>query len=110
MYVYYALQLYFSGLSLREHHKGYFNLSRETTFPFGTGSSVTTRERYCNRDAKLSEFIKDETVNKVDSDLCIMGYGLWVTNEPTEKTILGITISVERNMIEAERFIRLGSR
>lgn len=36
-----------------------------------------------------------------------MYYGLWVTNEPTEKTILGISISVERNMIEAERFIKI---
>ena len=44
-------------------------------FPFGTGSSDTSQGRYCNRDAKLSEFIVDETVNKVDSDLCIMVMG-----------------------------------
>jgi hypothetical protein len=72
MHYSYTFQVY----HFEEHHKGYFNLSRETMFPFGTGSSVTTRERYCNRDAKLSEFIIDETVNKVDSDFCIMGYGL----------------------------------
>jgi putative transposase len=31
---------------------------------------------------------------------------LWVAIEPAEKTILGIRISIERNMLVAEQFIK----
>jgi len=45
-YIYYAVQLYFSGYHFEKHHKGYPNLSKETTFPFGIGfSSITTSHK-----------------------------------------------------------------
>jgi putative transposase len=31
---------------------------------------------------------------------------LWVAIEPTDRTILGIRISIERNMLVAEQFIK----
>jgi putative transposase len=51
---------------------------------------------------KLSEFIIDETLIKVGSDLV----WLRIAIEPTNKTILGIRISIERNMLVAEQFIQ----
>jgi putative transposase len=97
-YVYYALQLYFSGLSLEEHHKGYLDLLKETMLPFGTGSSATSQRRYCKQKrCKLSESIIDETLIKVGSDYV----WLWVAIEPTDRTILGIRISIESNMLVA---------
>jgi putative transposase len=51
---------------------------------------------------KLSEFIIDETLIKVGSEYV----WLWVAIEPAEKTILGIRISIERNMLVAEQFIK----
>ena len=51
---------------------------------------------------KLSEFIIDETLIKVGSNYV----WLWVAIEPTNRTILGIRISIERNMLVAERFIQ----
>ena len=47
------------------------------------------------RRCKLSEFVIDETLIKVGSDYV----WLWVAIEPTEKTILGIRLSIERNML-----------
>jgi putative transposase len=51
---------------------------------------------------KLSEFIIDETLIKVGSEYV----SLWVAIEPAEKTILDIHISIERNMLVAEQFIK----
>ena len=47
-----------------------------------------------------SEFIVDETVNKIGSEFI----WLWIAIEPTNKEILGFNISKERNMFVAERF------
>jgi len=48
-YIYYAVQLYFSGYHFEKHHKGYPNLSKETTFPFGIGFSATSQRRYYSK-------------------------------------------------------------
>ena len=50
---------------------------------------------------KVSEFILDETLLKVGSELI----WLWVAIEPENKQILALFISKERNMFVAERFI-----
>jgi len=39
-YIYYALQLHFSGLSLRKTAQRLPNLSKESMFPFGIGFSA----------------------------------------------------------------------
>jgi putative transposase len=106
-YVYYILQLYFFQVyHFEKHHKGYLNLSKETMFQFGTGSSATKpRKIYCKQTrCKLSKFIIDETLIKVGSDYV---WWLWVAAiQPTDKTILGIRIYIERNMLVAEQFIQ----
>jgi transposase-like protein len=48
-----------------------------------------------------SEFIVDETVNKIGSQYI----WLWIAIEPTNKEILGFSISKERNIFVAERFL-----
>jgi hypothetical protein len=45
-YVYYTLQLTFQPYHFEKHHKGYLNSSKESMFPFGIGSSVTSGKRY----------------------------------------------------------------
>ena len=47
------------------------------------------------------EFIIDETMIKIDSTYM----WIWVAIEPESKEILGISVSKERNMLIAERFI-----
>ena len=77
MHYSYTFQVY----HFEEHHKGYLDLLKETMFPFGTGSSVTSQRRYCKQKrCKLSEFIIDETLIKVGSDYV----WLWVAIEPTD--------------------------
>ncbi|MGD9534984.1 MAG: DDE-type integrase/transposase/recombinase [Candidatus Nitrosocosmicus sp.] len=53
------------------------------------------------KNKSISEFIVDETLVKVGSELI----WLWVTIEPENKQILALTISKERNMFVAERFL-----
>jgi hypothetical protein len=60
-YIYYALQLYFSGYHFEKHRKGYLNLSQGTTFPFGIGFSATNQRRYSKGDANYLNII-DETL------------------------------------------------
>ena len=50
---------------------------------------------------KVSEYIIDETMLKVGSEFI----WLWVAIEPKNKQILALSISKERNMFVAERFI-----
>ncbi len=50
---------------------------------------------------KISEYIIDETMLKVGSEFI----WLWVAIEPKNKQILALSISKERNMFVAERFI-----
>lgn len=50
---------------------------------------------------RIYEFIIDETLIKVGGEFV----WLWIASEPKDKTILGIHISYERNMLIAEHFI-----
>jgi putative transposase len=49
----------------------------------------------------ISEYIVDETLPKVGSQYL----WLWVTIEPENRQILAVTVSRERNILIAERFI-----
>jgi transposase-like protein len=94
----------FQAYHFEKHHNVDLDLSKEIMFPFGTGSSATSQRIYCKQNrCKLLEFIIDETLIKVGSDYV---WWLWVAIEPNENTILGIRISIERNMLVAERFIK----
>jgi putative transposase len=108
-YIGYGLYCYFSGLSLR-HPKDY-------RLVFYKERNLIKREISCisiwkwiqkykpkkifERKKKIEEFIIDETLIKIGSELI----WLWVAIELESKEILGISISKERNMLLAERFI-----
>ena len=68
-YVYYALQLHFSGLSLRKTLQRLSQFIKRNHVSFETRSSATSQRRYCKQTRrKLSEFIIDKTLIKVDND------------------------------------------
>ena len=50
---------------------------------------------------KIEEYVVDETLIKVESELV----WLWVAIEPENRQILALSISNERNMLVAERFL-----
>ena len=54
-----------------------------------------------SRKIRITEFIIDETIIKVGSEYI----WLWITIEDDNREILQISISKERNMFVAERFI-----
>jgi len=54
-----------------------------------------------SKSKKISEYIVDETLLKVGSEYV----WLWVAIEPENRNILTLSISKERNMLIAERFI-----
>jgi putative transposase len=102
-YIYYALQLYFSGLSLRKTSE---RLS--TTFIRRNHVSIWNwiqrykPKRIFQKKSKVSEFIIDETLIKAGNEYV----WLWIAVEPTDKIILGIRISIERTILVAEQFIQ----
>lgn len=97
----YAIHLYFLGLSLRNTSKA---LSR-----FVSRSHTAIRDwiqRYqpaelLSKRKKINEYIVDEILIKVGSEYI----WLWVAIESETKQILALTISKERNMFIAERFL-----
>jgi putative transposase len=94
-YVYYALQLYFSGLSLRRTSQRLSQFIKRNHVSIWNWIQRYKPTKILQRRCKLSEFVIDETLIKVGSDYV----WLWVAIEPTEKTILGIRLSIERNML-----------
>ena len=104
-YIYYALYLYFSGLSLRK--------TSEHLLPFVKRNHVSVwkwiqhyyrpKKILQRKRKKVQEFIVDETLLKVGSQYV----WVWVAIEPLAKVILGISISFERTMLlVAERFLK----
>jgi putative transposase len=70
---------------------------------FGNGYRERYKpERTSYKRRKVSEFIIDETEIKIGKNY----FWIWVAIEPNNKTILGIHISIERNMFIAERFLQ----
>jgi putative transposase len=104
-YIYYALYLYFSGLSLRK--------TSEHLLPFVKRNHVSIwnwiqhyrpKKILQRKRRKVQEFIivDDKTLLKVGSQYV----WVWVAIEPLAKVILGIRISFERTMLVAERFLK----
>ena len=101
-YIYYALYLYFSGLSLRK--------TSEHLLPFVKRNHVSIWnwiQRYkptklWKKRRKVSGFIVDETLIRVGRELV----WLWIAIEPIEKVILDMHISFERSILVAEQFLQ----
>ncbi len=102
LYVGYALYFYFSGLSLRR-------TAERLSSCFIKRNHVTIwnwiqkyhPKKISSKSTRISEFIVDETLLKVGSEFI----WLWVAIEPENRQILALSISKERNMLIAERFI-----
>jgi len=98
-----ALYLYFLGLSTRGVAKAmsYLDKVKRSHVAIWKWIQKHNPQRTFSRRKKVSEFIVDETVLKVGSELI----WLWIAIEPENKQILALSISKERNMFVAERFI-----
>ena len=101
-YICYGLYLYFSGLSLRRTSErlssGFIKRNHVSIWNWiqkYNPKKITAKRK------KIEEFIVDETLIRVGSELI----WLWVAIESKNKQILGLSISKERNMFVAERFI-----
>ena len=100
-YIYYALQLYSSGLSLRKTSQRLSPIIKRNHVSIWNWIQKYKPQKIIQRKKKVMEFIIDETLLKVSNEYV----WLWVAIEPIDRIILGIRISVERSMLVAERFI-----
>ena len=100
-YVFYGLYLYFSGLSLRRVSERLSCFIRRNHVSIWNWVQKYHPKKISSRKRKILEFIVDETIIKVGSEYI----WLWITIEPKNKEILALTISKERNMLIAERFL-----
>jgi putative transposase len=102
-YIYYALHLYFSGLSLRKTSQHLSPFIRRNHVSIWNWIQRQRPEKIFQRKrSTVSEFIVDETIFKVGDEFVF----LWVAIEPLDKVILGIRISLERSILIAEHFLR----
>jgi putative transposase len=102
-YVYYALQLYSSGLSLRKTSERLTAVRiKKNHVSIWNWIQRYKPKRIFQARRTISEFIIDETLIKAGSDYV----WLWVAIEPMNKMILGIRLSIERSMLVAEQFIK----
>jgi putative transposase len=100
-YIYHGLYLYFSGLSLRRTSQQLSSLIKRNHVTIWNWIQKYHPQRISSKIKRISEFIIDETLIKVGSEYI----WLWVAIEPKNKEILALSISKERNMFVAERFI-----
>ena len=100
-YVYRDLYLYFSGLSLRRTSQRLFCFIKRNHVTIWNWIQKHHLKKISTRSKRISEFIVDETLLKVGSEYI----WLWVAIVAKSKEILALSISKERNMFVAERFI-----
>jgi putative transposase len=101
-----ALYLYFLGLSTRGVAKAMFFLQKVKRSHVAIWNWIQkcNPKKISSEKMKIEEYIVDETLIKVGSELV----WLWVAIEPENRQILALSISNERNMLIAERFLRFG--
>jgi putative transposase len=97
----YALHLYFNGLSLRNTAEALSRFVKRSHTAIRDWIQKYKPKRQFYRKTNVDEYVVDETQIKVGSELI----WLWVAIESKDKEILSITISKERNMFVAERFL-----
>jgi putative transposase len=103
-YIYHGLYWYFSDLSLRRTSQQLSCFIKRNHVSIWNWIQKYHPQKISSKSKRISEFIIDETLIKVGSELV----WLWVAIiEPAEnKQILTLSISKERNMfVVAERFI-----
>ena len=100
-YVGYGLYLYFSGLSLRKASERLACFVKRNHVSVWNWTQKYSPQKIASRKKKADGFVVDETVIQVGSE----AIWLWVAIEPKYKRILALTISKERNMFVAEKFL-----
>ncbi|VFJ14241.1 DDE-type integrase/transposase/recombinase [Candidatus Nitrosocosmicus franklandus] len=100
-YVYYGLHLYFSGLSLRKASERLSQIYKRNHVSIWNWIQKYRPQKLKASRRRILEYIVDETMLKVGSEFV----WLWVATEPENRQILALSISKERNMFVAERFI-----
>ncbi len=102
-YIGYGLYLYFLGLSTRNVAKAlsFLYIIKRSHISIWKWIQKYKPQKISSRRKRISEFIIDETMIKIGSDYI----WLWVAIEPENKEILAQSISIERNMFVAERFL-----
>jgi putative transposase len=96
--------LYFLGLSTRSVSKAIFHLNKVKRSHVAIWKWIQKYkpQKISIKKKRISEFIVDETtLIKVAPEYI----WLWVTIEPENRQILALSISKERNMFVAERFL-----
>ena len=100
--VMYSLYLYFLGLSLRNTSKALI-IFKDDKRSYVSVWNWIQRFGSCQiyKRKRVSAFIIDETIIQIGNH----HFWLWICIEPIDKSVLGIYISEERNMLVAERYI-----
>ena len=100
-YVCCGMYLYFSGLSLRRTAQRLSYYIKRNHVTIWNWIQKYHPIKISSKSKRISEYIVDETLLKVGSEYV----WLWVAIEPENRNILTLSISKERNMLIAERFI-----
>ena len=101
-YIYYALQLYSLGLSLRKTSQHLSLIIKRNHVSVWNWIQKYKPKKMLQKRNKIQEFIIDKTLIKVSDDYV----WVWVAIEPIDKVILDIRISFERTMLVAEQFLK----
>ncbi len=98
-----ALYLYFRGLSTRGVAKAMFFLHKVKRSHVAIWKWIQKHnpQMMSSKRKKTSEYMVDETLLKIGLEYL----WLWVAVEPKNRQILALSISKERNMLIAERFL-----
>lgn len=97
----YAIHLYFLGLSLRNTSKALSRFVKRSHTAIRDWIQRYQPEEILSKRKKIVEYIIDETLIKVGSEFI----WIWIAIEPENREILAVTVSKERNMLIAEKFI-----
>ena len=100
-YVCYGLYLYFSGLSLRRTSERLSCFIKRNHVSIWNWIQAYRPLKVSSNRKRISEYVVDETILKVGSEYI----WLWIAIESKNKQILALSISKERNMFVAERFL-----
>jgi putative transposase len=100
----YSLYLYFLGISLRNTSKALepFKDQKRSYVAVWKWIQLFGSLQIYNKHRRISAFIIDETMIQIGNQ----HFWLWICIEPVHKSVLGIYISEERNILVAENFIR----
>jgi putative transposase len=99
----YSLYLYLLDFSLRNTFKALTIFKDKKRSYMSVWNWIQRFAEYpIYKTKRVSAFRIDETVIQIENQ----HFWLWICIEPIDKSVFGIYISEERNMLVAERFIR----